>query len=135
MDLVSDIPSLRNTNLTRTIVILEYFQCLSIELPESNIDCSRRNSSVCVKCEIRGAYLSEPNIAVGELTCQILLLISVMLGVLGVFTNLIISCVFYKRKTKRAVDFLLLIFGLADFLSCFSSIFTCLAPVFYLSKL
>lgn len=117
--------------MNNTIIELEYFQCIGIELPETGIECSQLNSTVCVKCEIRGAYLTSPNTTLGELICKILLSISLLLGVFGLFTNFIISCVLYKRKAKRSVDFLLLTFALADFLGCFISIFVCVTPLIY----
>ncbi len=124
---------LPDINIAPDPEILGYFQCVvGSELPESGIDCSRRNLTFCVKCEINGAYLTAP---FGELILQVLLVFSIILGVCGVFTNLVISCVLRKRKTKRTVDFLLLTLASADFLSCFSSIFVCVAPLLHMSNL
>lgn len=35
-----------------TIVPLEYFQCFVTYFPDSGIDCSLKNSTICVTCKI-----------------------------------------------------------------------------------
>lgn len=119
--------------------VLEFFQCVASDLPETGIDCSVLNPKICVGCEIRGAYLTNyitsNNKRLGPFICQVLLVVCVIVGIIGMFTNTLTIVILHKRHTLRAFDFLLLNLTYSDLCSCLSSIFTCIAPVLYLGNL
>lgn len=134
------INSLYSLHNNVTIVPLEYFQCFITDFPESGIDCSLRNSTICVTCKIRGAYLTGEGIgarAVAHLVCQIVLIIGIAVGIIGVLANILTIVVLHIKRWKnksRAFDLLLLYLVYVDLFCCLSSLAVSAAQLVYLGK-
>lgn len=123
-----------------TIVPLEYFQCFVTDFPDSGIDCSLKNSTICVTCKIRGVYLSGESIdekALSYLVCKVVLITSIVVGLVGVLANILTLIVLHIKRAKnktRAFDLLLLYLAYADFFCCLTSLIVCAVQILYLGK-
>lgn len=137
---ILEVNTLKSIQGNVTIVPLEYFQCFITDFPESGIDCSLRNSTICVTCKIRGAYLTGESIgarAVAHLVCQVVLIISIVVGIIGVLANILTIIVLHIKRAKnksRAFDLLLLYLVYTDLICCFSSLAVCAAELVYLGN-
>lgn len=104
-----------------TIVPLEYFQCFVTDFPELGIDCSLKKLTVCVSCKIMGAYLIGEKIddkAFAYLIRKIVLIISFVVGIIGVLANILTIVALNIKRSKnksRAFDLLLLYLAYAGF--------------------
>lgn len=126
-----------------TIVPLEFFQCFITDLPESGIDCSLCQSSICVKCETRGGYFTgqnEHDKYLGHIICYMVLAIRILIGIIGVISDALVILVLYRtlqflnNKKLKAFDFLVLCSSYADFLSCLTSLSGCASHLVFHSK-
>ncbi len=129
--------SLENTNVTT--ITLEFFQCFVTDFPESHIDCSLRDPSICVKCEVRSAYLTGESVSdklFAHSFCIFMLILSIAVGTVGIFLNALIILVVRKKRTRsnkiKAFEFLILCLAYADFFCCLSSIGLCAAFMHHL---
>ncbi len=125
-----------------TIVPLEFFQCFVTDFPESRIDCSLRDPTICVKCELRSGYLTGESVSDKSFThslCVIMLILSIAVGIVGIFLNALTILVVQKKRIRsnkiRAFEFLILCLAYLDFFCCLSSIGLCAALMNYLGNL
>ncbi len=114
---------------------LDLFQCGFIDFPEFQVDCSIRQPGICLKCAIRGGYLSGESIdsirASGHVFCRVIWIICLLVGCTGVFTNAVIIVILQRRRNNRSFDLLLTVLGYVDLFCCLSSLFASTAPVAY----
>ncbi len=125
-----------------TILPLEIFQCHVTNLPESGIDCSLSYPNICVKCSIKGVYLTGENLftkSLGYLICQVVLILSIFIAFVGILANsLTIIIISRKRKRNKKVggfDLVLLWLACTDLFCCLSAAVACSAHVVYLGEL
>lgn len=117
---------------------LDIFLCGFIDFPETGIDCSTREPGYCVKCDIRGGYLTGESIndynGSGHKFCRIVWYFCLFVGVIGTVMNGLIILVIYRRRSNRSFDFLLSLLAKVDLLCCFTSLGSSTAPVAYFGK-
>jgi len=111
------------TNVSIEIEYLHMDMCHMIDLPPGGRDCSRdHNPSFCIDCKIPGMYFSGESLhdygSSGHVMCLIMGILTVAVGVLGIFTNSIIIAVLKNRKKYQPFDFLLLVLACFDLYCC-----------------
>ncbi|CAL8083980.1 unnamed protein product [Orchesella dallaii] len=108
-----------------TILPPEYLHmdmCHMIDLPPDGRDCSHLNESICIECTIPGKYLTGESMtdyySAGHIVCLLVGILTVITGLLGLSTNLIIIGVLKRRKKYLPFDFLLVVLACCDLYCC-----------------
>ncbi|CAL8084110.1 unnamed protein product [Orchesella dallaii] len=115
---------------------LSVFMCPLIDINElTGIDCSVLHPDICVKCDLKGGYLSGESIydlsSVSHLIYLTIWASTIVIGTLGLFGNFLIIKILKRRNSKRAFDFLLTVLAAADTFSCIIAMIACTVPIFY----
>ncbi|CAL8133537.1 unnamed protein product [Orchesella dallaii] len=103
----------------------EIFTCQLMDLDEYRT-CSENDSSVCIICSIIGKFFAGDSIqdvgSVGHILCVILWSFTVLIGLLGVFTNFLVIIVIRRMKSNRPFDILIMFLGAFDMVCCGASL-------------
>ncbi len=117
------------------LVPLDIFLCGFIDVPETGIDCSTREPGYCIKCDIRGGYLTGESIneynGYGHIFCRIVWYFCLIVSIIGTVMNGLIVLVIRRRRSNRSFDFLLSLLAQVDLLCCFTSLGSSTASVAY----
>ncbi|CAL8084107.1 unnamed protein product [Orchesella dallaii] len=101
---------------------LSVFMCTLIDTPESGEECSVLNSSECIRCNLRGGYLSGESIhdyhSIGHVISLSMWLLTIILGIGGLLGNYLIIRIVKKRNSERPFDILLMVLAAFDTFCC-----------------
>ncbi len=114
----------------RTFTDLPIMTCGIIEFQNGSlIDCSTINKSVCIRCSYHTRYFMEDRIeninSTGEITCFLIWITTLLIGMLAILGNAVIILVLQKRRTESSFEKFLIGLAICD-LACsvFSTIGT-----------
>jgi len=100
---------------------LPVLTCQVMDLDE-HTTCSETDSNSCLICPIIGKFLIGENLhdvySIGHIVCIFLWIFTVFIGVVGVFTNILIIIVTRRMNTQRPFDILVMFLASFDMLCC-----------------
>ncbi|ODM92588.1 Rhodopsin, GQ-coupled [Orchesella cincta] len=103
----------------------EMLTCQIMDLDQQRT-CSEDDPSICIICSILGKFITGESIyevgATGHMVCVVLWGLTIIIGLLGVFTNFLIVIVIRRMNSQRPFDILIMFLAGFDLLCCGSSL-------------
>lgn len=107
-------------------VTLTLFPCLFVELPDTRVDCAPNDTNLCVACPILGRFVTGGGLeeygSVGHVVSLIEWIVTVIIGVFGTFTNILIITIIQRQNSGRAFDLLLVALACFDLIGSVTSV-------------
>jgi len=107
---------------------VEYFPewfCQVIDL-EKKDNCAELDHSVCIRCTILGSFFTNERLknssSFSHIICVIMWIFTLGIGIIGVFTNLLIIIIIWRMKGHQSFDILIRFLAGFDMLCCASSL-------------
>jgi len=118
---------------------LPLLSCHVVELPEGNrTDCSLSNPDNCVRCPILGRFIAGGGLdefgSPGHVICLVMWVLTLLIGLFGTFTNILIIAIFKRQSSGRAFDTLLIALACFDLVGSIMSLVGCTATVGYFGE-
>lgn len=107
-------------------VTLTLFPCHFVELPDMRVDCAENNTEHCVACPILGRFITGGGLeeygSTGHIVSLVEWIATVIIGMFGTFTNILIITIMRRQNSGRAFDLLLVALACFDLIGSFMSV-------------